>query len=66
MAQGSDDNIYLATYMRDEGEMEYFHYNMNNPDLATRFQLRSSRFNSNIYGKWTQQYNGNCIFQNYL
>ena len=52
MAQGSDDNIYLATYQRDEGRMEYYHYNMNNPGLATEFQLRSSKFNDNIYRKW--------------
>ena len=51
IAQGSDDNIYLAMYSREDGAMEYFHYNMNNPGLANLFSLRS-RFGSDIYSKW--------------
>lgn len=53
IAQGSDDNIYLAMYQSMDGIMGYYHYNMNNLGLATRFSLRSSRFDSDIYSKWT-------------
>ena len=62
IAQGIDGNIYLATYQKHEGRMEYYHYNMNNAGLATEFELHSS-IEGDLYTRWPLYYNGLMYFK---